>query len=59
MPDRSGKEAPRVRKVSDIATPTPVGHPWKTLFESLSEFSSDFMEEREQPSVQIRANAFE
>lgn len=32
--------------------------PWKTLLDSLSLFSSDFMEERGQPSVQDREDAY-
>lgn len=48
-----------VKKVGDAVVLLPLEHPWETLFESLSEFSSDFMEEREQPPMQIREDAFE
>ncbi|NJR52712.1 MAG: AbrB/MazE/SpoVT family DNA-binding domain-containing protein [Leptolyngbyaceae cyanobacterium CSU_1_3] len=29
-------------------------HPWQPLFDSLDHFSNDFMETREQPSLQTR-----
>ncbi len=53
-----GKEV-YVKKVGDAVVLLPVEGAWETLFESLSEFSSDFMEEREQPPMQIRDDAFE
>ena len=33
-------------------------HPWQLLFDSLDQFSEDFMETREQPPLEIR-EAFE
>jgi antitoxin VapB len=32
---------------------------WQTLFESLEQFSDDFMESRNQPEQQVREGLFE
>ena len=48
-----------VKKVGNAVVLLPVERPWETLFESLGEFSRDFMEEREQPPMQTRENALE
>jgi antitoxin VapB len=32
---------------------------WQSLFESLDQFSDDFMDDREQPDQQQRESAFE
>lgn len=36
----------------------PKGTPWQTLFDSLNEFSEDFMSERQQPQQSPRENVF-
>jgi antitoxin VapB len=48
-----GKEV-SIKKVGNAIVLIPMDHPWETLFESLSQFSDDFMREREQPTVQTR-----
>ena len=52
-----GKEV-YIKKVGHAIVLIPMDHPWETLFESLSQFSTDFMNEREQPKVQKREDAF-
>jgi antitoxin VapB len=52
-----GKEV-YIKKVGNAIVLIPIEHPWETLFESLSQFSSDFMCEREQPKIQMREDAF-
>lgn len=43
-----------VRKLGNTVVLVPMDDPWRTLIESLSEFSSDYLEEREQPEAQRR-----
>jgi antitoxin VapB len=52
-----GKEV-YIKKVGNAIVLIPMDHPWETLFESLSQFSTDFMGEREQPKAQTREDAF-
>lgn len=47
-----------VKKVGNAVMLIPYHEPWQTLFESLSEFSEDFMEAREQPETQVREDVF-
>ena len=47
-----------IKKVGDAVILIPYHAPWNSLFESLKLFSADFMEEREQPSIQDREDAF-
>ena len=47
-----------IKKVGDAVILIPYHAPWNSLFESLKLFSTDFMEEREQPSIQDREDAF-
>ncbi|MBS1248945.1 MAG: Antitoxin VapB2 [Chloroflexi bacterium] len=37
----------------------PYQEPWEVLFESLEQFSDDFMSQREQPETQEREETFE
>lgn len=37
----------------------PYHEPWQALFDSLEQFSPDFMEQREQPAQQAREDLFE
>ena len=43
-----------IKKVGDMVILIPYHTPWNSLIESLRLFSSDFMESREQPSIQVR-----
>jgi len=47
-----------IKKVGDAVILIPYHAPWKTLVNSLQLFSADFMEDREQPSIQDREDAF-
>ena len=47
-----------IKRVGDAVVLLPYQTPWKTLLDSLSLFSDDFMAEREQPLVQDREDAF-
>ncbi len=47
-----------IKKVGNAVVLIPMDHPWDTLFESLTQFSADFMQEREQPAVQVREDIF-
>ena len=52
-----GKEV-FIKKVGDAVILIPYHTPWKTLEDSLQQFSADFMDDREQPSIQDREVAF-
>lgn len=41
-----------IKKVGSSVVLIPYQEPWQTLFESLDQFSDDFMEDREQPMQQ-------
>ena len=43
-----------IKKTGDVLYIIPFHKPWNSLFESLNEFSADFMEDREQPMNQER-----
>lgn len=43
-----------IKKIGNVIVLIPQENPWQSLFDSLSLFSSDFMENREQPSPEIR-----
>ncbi len=47
-----------VRKVGKAVLLVPLDHGWDSLFESLAEFSDDFLTERTQASPQPREKAF-
>jgi len=46
-----------VKQVGNALVLLPIDHPWDTLIESLTQFSEDFMGERDQPPVQPRDDA--
>ena len=49
-----------VKRVGNAVLLLPHEHGWRTLFDSLGEFSEDFMQEREQPAQpQERESPFE
>jgi antitoxin VapB len=47
-----------VKKMGNAVILLPYGAPWQSLLESLSLFSDDFMQTRDQPLVQQRENAY-
>ena len=47
-----------VKKMGNAVILLPYGAPWQSLVDSLSLFSSDFMQERTQPPTQPRESAF-
>ena len=48
-----------LKRVGNILMLIPEDRPWDSLLESISEFSNDFMNERNQPPQQIREDMFE
>lgn len=48
-----------IKRVGNAVVLLPYEAPWQTLLESLAHFSGDFMQERDQPSIQERESAFE
>ena len=47
-----------IKRVGEAVILLPYQTPWKTLLDSLSLFSTDYMENREQPPVQEREEIF-
>ena len=47
-----------IKKVGNAVVLLPLEHPWGSLFESLAQFSEDFLEERAQPTLQVREKTF-
>lgn len=43
-----------IKKIGSVIVLIPQENPWQALFDSLSLFSEDFMESREQPTLEIR-----
>jgi len=43
-----------IKKIGRAIALIPKDNPWQAMFDSLSLFSEDFMENREQPSLEIR-----
>ena len=48
-----------IKRVGNAVVLIPYQDSWETLFESLNQFSDDFMEDREQPAYQERENLFD
>jgi antitoxin VapB len=48
-----------IKKVGNAVILIPYQNPWQSLFDSLDQFSDDFIESREQPAPQIREIIFE
>ena len=48
-----------IKKVGDMVVLIPEQGSWQTLFNSLEQFSDDFMESRSQPEQQVREGLFE
>jgi antitoxin VapB len=47
-----------INKIGNAVVLIPYHDPWKSLFDSLDEFSDDFMENRKQPQQQPRESIF-
>ena len=47
-----------INKIGNAVVLIPYHDPWKSLFDSLDEFSDDFMENRHQPPQQNRESIF-
>ncbi len=48
-----------VKKMGNAIVLIPYQNPWQSLFDSLGQFSADFVESREQPEQQLRETIFE
>ena len=48
-----------IKKVGNMVVLIPEQDSWQTLFDSLQQFSDDFMETRNQPEQQVREGLFE
>lgn len=48
-----------IKQVGNTVILIPENAPWQTLVNSLSLFTSDFMQDREQPDTQVREDLFE
>ena len=55
---RFGSDRVYIKRVGEAVILLPYQTPWKTMLDSLSLFSADFMAEREQPPVQDREDAY-
>ena len=55
---RFGSDRVYIKRVGNAVILLPYESAWDTLVESLTHFSTDFMSERTQPSLQERENAF-
>lgn len=47
-----------IKRVGNAVVLLPCEDSWQTLFESLEQFSDDFMADRQQPESQTRENIF-
>ena len=47
-----------IKRVGNAVVLVPYQEPWQSLFESLEQFSDDFMQDREQPAQQERERVF-
>lgn len=55
---RFGSDRVYIKRVGNAVVLLPYKTPWETLLDSLSLFSADFMNERDQPPAQNREDAF-
>ncbi|MCX6583752.1 MAG: type II toxin-antitoxin system VapB family antitoxin [Candidatus Aminicenantes bacterium] len=53
-----GENKVYINKIGNSVVLIPYHDSWKSLFDSLNEFSDDFMAEREQPKEQTREKIF-
>jgi len=47
-----------IKKIGNAILLVPYREPWQTLFDSLNQFSDDFMDTRNQPEQQARESPF-
>ena len=47
-----------IKKIDNVVMLIPYQESWQSLFDSLEQFSDDFMENREQPEQQFREGIF-
>jgi antitoxin VapB len=47
-----------IKRVGNVIVLIPTDNPWQTLFDSLDEFSDDYLTERKQPKQQERDDLF-
>lgn len=47
-----------IKRLGNAIILLPIDNPWENLINSLSHFSADFMEDRNQPAVQDRKELF-
>ena len=47
-----------IKRIGDAVVLIPYQESWQSLFDSLGQFSDDFMEDRGQPEQQIRESVF-
>jgi antitoxin VapB len=47
-----------VKKIGNVVVLIPAQHPWQALFDSLEQFTEDYMADREQPPTQEREDIF-
>jgi antitoxin VapB len=43
-----------IKKIGNAVILLPVKNSWQTLFDGIENFSDDFMNERSEPSIQVR-----
>lgn len=55
---RFGSDRVYIKRIGNAVVLLPYQTPWETLLDSLSLFSADFMNERAQPPLQERKEAF-
>ena len=55
---RFGSDRVYIKRIGNAVVLLPYQTPWESLLDSLTLFSTDFMSERIQPSVQNREDAF-
>ena len=48
-----------IKKMGNTVLLIPIQDSWQTLFDSLSQFSEDFLASRDQPEQQLREGLFE
>ena len=48
-----------IKRMGNAVLLIPTQDPWRTLVESLDQFSEDFLTQREQPRQQVRGDLFE
>jgi len=55
---RFGGDKVYIKQIGSAVVLLPYQNPWATLFESLAQFSDDFMQNRSQPPLEQREDMF-